>query len=301
MKILLKKLFVGASLFGAFQAQASGFENYARSMDQQDLPKVLIVGCGHSAHYGDGDHTHPNSWCVNLETDPRLKGFAHNTKEQFKEAVQYDEVLDIKMFHLPLKSRQIRESLPIRDAEPVNKFSKTVIGYKNTFDVVLLERPLPETLNKPWTLWNAVHMLKVSGELIIDSTQGYNSHLYVKNERFMLDDLCPSQKDRQYSVNMDAGKLEQFGISPEQGKRFNSEMLGISDYLSFWGMSRIINVGSICEDRHLAYQPYTKIPGQGLETARRTCILSATKTQETEDRMEAWASAIQRVRGHIMM
>ena len=134
MKIISKSLFIAASVFGVFQLQASGFEEYARSMDEKELPKILIVGCGHTAHYGDGDHSHPNSWCVNVETDPSLKGISQNTKEIFKSEVNYDEVLDIKMFHLPLRSRETREFLPIRDAEPVNKFSKKVIGYKNTFD-----------------------------------------------------------------------------------------------------------------------------------------------------------------------
>lgn len=301
MKIFLKTLFVGVAFFGVCQIHASGFEHYASAMDEQGLQKTLIVGCGHASHYDDGDHSHPNSWCVNLETDPSLKGFANNTKEMFKNDVKYDEVLDIKMFNLPLRCRETKAFLPIRDAEPANKFSATVIGYKNTFDVVLLERPLPETLNKPWTLWNAVHMLKVGGELIIDTTQGYNSKLYVSETRFMLDDLCPSKQAEKYSVNENAEKLEKFGLSDKKEMRFNPDMLGISDYLSFWGMSQIINVGDVYDNRQLAYQPYTKKPGEGLETARKTCILSATKTQETEDRMEAWARAIQKVKGHPIM
>lgn len=301
MNVFLKVLLIGCAVLCAFQVQASGFEHYANSMNEQGLQKTLIVGCGHTSHYGDGDHSHPNSWCVNMETDPSLKGLSQNTKEIFKSEVNYDEVLDIKMFHLPLRCRETRAFLPIRDAESANKFSKTIIGYKNTFDVVLLERPLPETLNKPWTLWNAVHMLKVDGELIIDTTQGYNSKLYVGETRFMLDNLRPSTHAQHYSVNEDVEKLEKFGMSTDKYIRFNPEMSGISDYLAFWGMTRIINMGDVYDSRQLAYQPYTKRPGEDLKTARKTCVLSATKTQETEDRMEAWASAIQRVKGHIMM
>lgn len=244
---------------------SSKFQSYTARMQEQKLPLTLIVGCGHGTYYSNGDHTHPDSWCVNMAIDPSLKGLPNNTEERFREDIQYDELLDITMSDLSHYSR-----------------------YKGMFDVILLERPLPITLNKPWTLWNAAYMLKEGGELIIDSTMGYTSELYEKNT--WLGAACSSD-NQDYPVNQCPEKLKNFGISATNPKVYE-EMAGISNFLNFWGFKDIINVGDRYEARYHAYQPYTRIPGQPLETARKTCILSATKTPETESKMESWAKVI---------
>jgi hypothetical protein len=267
----------------------SSFAEYKESMAKHNSPLTLMVGCGHGTSYHEGEHTHPDCWSVNLSIDPSLRGFPHNTKENFKKDVQYDEILDITTVHFPPRGKNAREIL-IRDTASSNPYVQTIIGYKNTFDIVVLERPLPETLNKAWTLWNAVHMLKVGGELIIDSIDGYDSKFYDKNGLF--GQLCP-QEDQAYPVNQNLNKLEQFGIARDESLPVNQDMVRISNYLAFWGLTDIINVGDRFDTRRRAYQPYTKKPGESLETARKSNILSATKTQETEDKMEKWARELQ--------
>jgi hypothetical protein len=303
MKMNIRKFFqyglMATCLFGNAMAMDnkvcySTFPEYRDSMVTQNLKLTLIVGCGHGTYYGSGDHTHPDCWCVNLEAGDEGR-FSYNPEKSFKEKVQYDEVLDISTSYFPHYSRgnsRAKELLPIRkvDHTDTDKVARLISSYKNTFDVIVLERPLPITLNKPWTLWNAVHMLKVGGELIIDSTSGYDSHLYEKDRSFKRE-VCP-QGNQNYPINLNLEKLEEFGILEVKKANVYQEMVGISNYLAFWGLTDIINVGDRYNTRHHAYQPYTKTPGESLETARRTCILSATKTQETEDKMDDWSIAI---------
>ncbi len=297
MKKFSKALLISISILTLAHSQAceanncySTFSEYTGSMGAKGLPLTLIIGCGHGTWYTDGDHSHPDSWCINLKADPSLRGFPHNKPKTFKESVNYDEILDISKPHMPIKNKNTSENLSVRDYAS-SQDTQNIVGYKNTFDVVLLERPLPITLNKPWALWNAVHMLKVGGELIIDSIDGYNSNLYVNESSFKT--LCPPQ-DQDYPVNQSTEKLEKFGINVI---KINYDMEGIRNYLSFWGLTDIINVGDSTLWRTGGYQPYTKAPGKSLETARKTRILSATKSLETENKMEAWAQAIQNFQG----
>ncbi|MGN6671473.1 MAG: hypothetical protein ACTHJ4_08060, partial [Candidatus Nucleicultricaceae bacterium] len=147
------------------------FEDYTTQMGTQELPLVLVVGCGHGVKY---KHTHLNSWCVNLEKDPSFGNMPGNTPEAFKLDVQADETLDISDFSKPVNRTLTRDQIP----------------YKNTFDVIILERPLPATLNKPWTLWNVAHMLKPGGQLIIDTCQGYRSERYAIGEDNPFRSVC---------------------------------------------------------------------------------------------------------------
>jgi hypothetical protein len=298
------------------------FEDYANQMAEKGLPLTLIAGCGHGPHYG---HAHLNSWCINLEADPSLRGFKHNTPEIFKPAVQADEILDISTHAHGVNRKNARDQIP----------------YKNVFDVIVLERPLPETINKPWTLWNVAHMLKPGGQLIIDSCDGYRSERYAITDENLFRPACeedtssnavkkqynlfqtdllasnhlaclkesnvktfdlsaievlgrnPSFYGESFDVTPIAKKIALFGVQQNQRIKVNYDMTALGNYLARWFFTDIINIRD-------AYQPYTINPGQPLETARKTHILAATKTQETEEALDGWREKIRSIRGHIL-
>lgn len=267
------------------------FDDYVEEMNRLKLPLILVVGCGHSGH----NHLHPNSWCVNLDVDKNYH-VPKESSEEFKERMQHDAVLDITSI-ISYPSRPSDKPHSIRDnPSETTAFAQTILEYKNKFDVVLLERPYPKTLNKAWTLWNAVHMLKVGGELIIDSCEGYDSELYTtKNECELTDDKIISKIKRfdfyvaacctntlesgNYKESVKSEnyleKIKRFKI-PEKSSRKNWDMVPMANYLTRWFLSDIINEEN-------AYQPYAE---------RNTRLISATKTQSTEDAMEEWAQAI---------
>lgn len=285
------------------QIAISTFADYEKEMHRLKLPLILVVGCGHFGHH----HSHPNSWCVNLDIDPDF--FFNNPKdkssEMFKEKMQHDAVLDIASI-ISNPSHPSEKPISLRDdLSKASPSVKIILEYKNKFDVVLLERPYPKTLNKAWTLWNAVHMLKVNGELIIDSCEGYNSELYenkfnsvetlrkateakdnrsiirIRKMDFYVAACCTDTLENgnyKESVKTEnyLEKIKRFEIS-EKMSRENEEMAPMANYLARWFLSDIINTKD-------AYQPYAE--------RKKTELISATKTQLTEDSMEQWAQAI---------
>lgn len=278
----------------------SDFEEYCHSMEKRRKPKVLIVGCGHGAHYGNkeqNDHSHPDCWTINLKSDPQKKGFDFNKPDNFKEGVRYDEILDITTPHRPFREVKTNENLPLREVSDylgvVPTATQKMMAYKNAFDVIVLERPLNKTINHPWTLWNVANMLKVGGEILIDTTQGYDSSYYFS--RRFVEEVYP-QPDSDYPVNKNFERLaREFGLTEENRVCLNQSMVGATNYLNYWGFKDILNVGDrFNNDRYSAHQRFTVVPGQGIETARKTSLVSAFKTDDTENKMEEWARRLQK-------
>jgi hypothetical protein len=176
---------------------------------------------------------------------------------------------------------------------------------KNKYDVVLLERVTTATLDKPFTLWHALYMTKVNGQIVIDSCD-YTCSLYDTNRR---QDLVPvyGKVDESFDTKIFSSlenaqkQVEIYGLTPAHTKaplqhfdqNICKKMVPIASFLSSIGCTDIMNANN-------AYSPYTQIPGQGLETARKTSILCATKTQATEDSMNAWAAKMYTTRGFIL-
>lgn len=298
------------------------FEDYKTQMEAQGLPLILMVGCGHGAKY---KHAHLNCWCINLEKDPSYGNMPGNTAEIFKPEVRADEILDITDHSKAMNKKITRENIP----------------YHNIFDVIVLERPLPATLNKPWTLWNVANMLKVGGEVVVDTCDGYRGERYSVSDENPFHPVCvddtsgegvqkqhnlfqadfyasdykeylkekgletlnfkavemlgchPSFYGEEFDVAPILKKLTQFGIQDNERIKVNHDMRTMADFLARWFFKDIINVMDV-------YQPYTINPGQPLETARKTRIISATKTQETEDALNLWQEKIRAIRGHIL-
>lgn len=220
--------------------------------------------------------------------------------------MQYDAILDIKTPHIRVRNQE-KVLLPVRETISLeDDVSETnIVKYKNKFDVVVLERPLSDILNKPWTLWNAVHMLKVGGELSIDSYDDYESYLYGGHQANQKEKInaqafrpvCPpanTSYEECFNTANISKKLERFGKKSDQKIYENTKLSAMALYLAHWGFTDILNVTE-------AYSPFTQTPNGSIETARKTRILSATKTQKTEDEMENWARKIQSIKGVVFM
>ncbi|MGN6670187.1 MAG: hypothetical protein ACTHJ4_01440, partial [Candidatus Nucleicultricaceae bacterium] len=95
-----------------------------------------------------------------------------------------------------------------------------------------------------------------------------------------------------FDVTPIAKKLAQFGVQQDERLKVNHDMNALGNFLARWFFTDIINVEDV-------YQPYTINLGEPLETARKTNIISATKTQETEDALAGWREKIRAIRGHI--
>src|SRR5207247_9490427 len=117
-------------------------------------------------------------------------------------------------------------------------------GYKNKFDVVLLERPQSNTLNMPWTIWNASHMLKVGGELVIDSCEDCRSELYTQKgieSPFYRICVKSEQKEKQPFNSEHNKNLDKYLLS-DRKITVNHDMDGMVDYLQRWFFNEIINL-----------------------------------------------------------
>lgn len=271
----------------AMEAENPSFEAH----EQRNPHKVLIVGCGHGTKYG---HTHQNAWCVNLTMDPTFKGMSGYTPADFMKAVIPDEVLDITSLHLRIQKKNSKELAPVREIIPGHKNQvMNILGYKNTFDVVVLEQPGSDTLNKHWTLFNAAHMLKVGAKVMIVTCPGYESKLYEKKEGNRFSPLLSTNADedqafiaaRSNTENISAALFPEFGIE-KKDYQWNPDMAPLACFLHHWGFTDIFNTKN-------AHEPYTINPGNDIKTARENRILCATKTQDTENRMEQWAALLQ--------
>lgn len=275
----------------AMEPADSSFEVYEQRNPQH---KVLIVGCGHGTKYG---HTHQNAWCVNLAKDPRHQSFPGYNPEEFKASVNSDEILDITSLHLRIQKKNSKELAPVREiipGEQRQKLVQNILKHMNKFDEVVLEQPNPETLNKPWTLFNTAHMLKVGGKMTIVTCDGYRSELYVKTEGKPnpFTPLLNTNGDedqafiatRSNPKNISDELLKQFGIERNEYK-WNQDMAPLACFLHKWGFKDIFNATD-------AYEPQTVKPGADIKTGRKNRILCATKTQDTENRMEEWGTLL---------
>lgn len=317
MKKFLSVLWVSSAILIASQAHAgehdavySSFKDYEEAMRQQEQPLTLVVGCGHSSVSHDGyDHTHPNCWSVDLE-DPdlykpkgRARTYAETETEPFWKRIQANEKFDITAFQ--------------------------GTTYQNKFDVVVLEEPYETTLNKPRTLFNAASMLKVGGQLIVDHHSSYYYPVYTDQQSdtslFILTEQAlitaknlPEQQEynifrNEWNRSLEIGdkkfqkrnidyyaelglmdinieniktKLKQFGIDEQRTIHPETKLSEMGDYLARWFFTDIVAVRD-------AFQPYTITPGEDIKTARKTSILSATKTQNTQRLMLQWKKVIQ--------
>lgn len=244
----------------------------------EDL-KVGIVACGHGEKYG-----HAHKGCVTFNVEKETRVVHPQTPEEFKASVQYDEILDITTGHWP--AGRHNPELVIRDnISNKGKSGETLNKNKNTLDVLVLEQPLPETLNRPWTLWNALHMVKVGGELIIETCDGYRSPMY-EDSKFTA--FFPRTEGVSYGDPENISKkLERFGVTTARQRQENTDLKPMAEFLAQWGLTDIINVRE-------GFQPYIDGQEGNLETARKNRILSATKTQKTEDELEKWGHVIQK-------
>jgi len=129
---------------------------YNTDMEKQGKPKILIVGCGHRGRIFqiEGDHTHEDSWCVNIS-----------------EPEKYMPSLFVKKPKNPASKENIDEQPKrfFKQTEANEEFDITVkhtsqSRKKWNFDVVVLERNWEKTLYNPRTLYNATSMLKTDSQ-----------------------------------------------------------------------------------------------------------------------------------------
>lgn len=305
---------------------------YNADMDARGLPRTLIIACGHEDHFyssQQGEHTHPNCWCV----DVKEHGFGWSSGEPTQphwKNIHANEELDITQSIIPQ-------------------------SYKNNFDTVVVERPGQKTINNLWTIFNAARMAKVGGELTVDccgyqdlnyrmgiptgfyemkmqtpalqallsgpkelpdnrqpqfnlfttidpfagiggvaslyySENGYQEGNARKNKLYFQDIIRAGKHEYCYGENFNpeniCKKLELFQIKMSEKDPINfcpsstPITMNIGNYLANWGFTDIVALGK-------AYQPYGKIPNTG--------IVSATKTQGTQDLMPDWSLAIRSV------
>ncbi len=182
---------------------------------------------------------------------------------------------------------------------------------------MVIERPYASTLDNLWTLWNAANMLKVGGELIIDSpyNESFPSYEFASEEFFTLIPLHGNDESKkQYNIfckhynNRDNGrydteekfiqtgetlygasggtfnpeniktKLKRFKIQPKRVWFPQGNLDEMGEFLAGAYFTDIVTVGQ-------AYQPYA---------GRETSLLSVTKTKDTNTILAKWRAAISR-------
>lgn len=176
MRPSLKTLLFSLSILGAASAQAMedttdimtkrttwrNFSEYQSDMNTRGLPHTLIIACGHQKSvYSlqiEQDHTHPNCWCVDIaEHDSQWPTHSQRMGEQ------------------PTTShwQEIGANAELNITNPIIPQE-----YRNKFDIVVVERPGPKTINNFWTIFNAAQMVKVGGELTIACSADYPDLTY---------------------------------------------------------------------------------------------------------------------------
>ena len=128
---------------------------YFSRMDREGKPRVLIVGCGHFdkdvfkdvgnvsfISLLNGNHLHPDAWCMNARRDITGDSHEHETKD-----VKADQIGDIRDPHLPFPEGE--------------------------FDIVVLELIMNQALNNGYTYYNAARALRTGGHLFIEIVKSY--------------------------------------------------------------------------------------------------------------------------------
>lgn len=235
------------------------FEHYISHMEKLQKQMVLIVGCGHS--YGfNGDHYHPNCWCVDIA---REENQHYDWQVPWWQEIKADAELDI--------------------TQPFS-LSTTVKQYESKFDVVVLEYLWEETFKNPWTLFNAAYMLKIGGELIVDTCENYSFEWYDKKEN---DDENRDINLTQNQINSSemAMILKRYGYDENTACLDVKELKGMAQHLHTFFFKNIVTIKN-------AYQPYTAIPGRSVRTGRTSFLLSAIKTEESQNTLPYWQSKL---------
>lgn len=333
--ISLSRLFFSLITFFLIgNAVALNFEDYELDMKTRNLPLILIVGCGHKTA-----HSHKDSWCVDLE---------EYTYAPYSNFSVYDPVTNSNKA-VPLHEPKIGENgqlIPYWEcigADAELNIKGTSKGcylpyhcdkYCNKFDIVVLERPCETTLENPWTLFNAVTLLKVGGELIVDQNRHYENYMYIfKNKddfrkdfdrvlggaKFVEDDLC--WKNRKLK-KVFASYQDQYNLFPDNvyessrsniekrgtelyGENFNSENIfkKLETFKAFRSTHkncttqtgrRLSDMGDYLAGWFLTDIVAIQKGYQPYADRADTEILSATKTQETANAMMFWRTAINR-------
>ena len=189
---MLKRTLILSVLLCAnvFASASNTLEDYLERMASEGKKAVLVVGCGHTQHtaFGagtDADHSHPDSWCVDIEnTDPRTRSMImpgitcpepgtckepaclERLKESYVKAIEADAELDIT--------------------------GPTARNYTNKFDVVFLEL-ISTALCHPATYFNAASYLKKDGLLIVEYKNDYNTYSYYNLDLCDMIERCQSR------------------------------------------------------------------------------------------------------------
>lgn len=131
-------------------------EAYFTRMDREGKPRILIVGCGHydaevhahGSRLDDGDHLHPDTWCVNVSNPNK---FHHGRPmENFHKSIKANDELDITDSDAPLHN------------------------YTGQFDIVVLERIWSGPLSIPYAYYNSAKILKTGGYLFVETHSTYS-------------------------------------------------------------------------------------------------------------------------------
>lgn len=284
------------------------FAEYKTEMQKKGLPLILVIGCGHITsanqkfyqvmdYHGGGNHEHPNSWSVDIS----IKDDGTLASRRYKE--------QINKFDFNAEGKAYWQWMGANGEMDItnSRFSQ----YMNTFDIVFIERPYAQTLDNPWTLWNATSMLKIGGELIIDAPEQYSYNNYIKSSNFyniLYDPTLEKQSQHNIFDHLydDSNKTyHPLNYFIEIGKK---DMLYGADFDSENIVKKLktlnVNINQIARDDNLAtmgsflamahFKNIVTVKNATLPYNNRlTSVLSATKTQETQKLLRSWKRKIE--------
>lgn len=175
----MKKNFIFTFLFMLFTSYLSygsdsysplysSLADYTAKIDGKGLPRVAIIGCGHQKAIPGipEDHSHPDAFTFDMEESTKYQTSIGGNK---KRPIYCEESKENPHYKLI----QADANLDILD-------TNASTPYKNTFDIVVLERPYAQTLDEPSAIYNALSLLRVGGMLVIDLHNSYHLDSYRK-------------------------------------------------------------------------------------------------------------------------